>query len=41
MPYKLKNGVYKVRCRHPGCSFNSEIKIEQKIMGMTEKDVER
>mgnify|MGYP001044571101 FL=1 len=40
MPYKLKNGIYTVRCRYPGCPFNHQMSIEQNIMGMTEKDVE-
>jgi hypothetical protein len=40
MPYRLKNGIFQIRCRYPGCSFNSQVTIEHKIMGMTEKDVE-
>jgi hypothetical protein len=40
MPYKLKNGIYTVRCRYPGCPFNHQMSIDQNIMGMTEKDVE-
>jgi len=41
MPYNLKNGIFRVRCRYPGCSFHTEVTIGHKIMGMTEKDVER
>jgi CRP-like cAMP-binding protein len=41
MPYRLKNGIFLVRCRYPGCPFNTQVTIEQKIMGMTEKDVEQ
>ena len=40
MPYKLKGGVYAVKCRHAGCSFNTRFEIDQNIMGMTEQDVE-
>jgi hypothetical protein len=41
MPYRLKNGIFQIRCRYPGCPFHSQVTIEQKIMGMTEKDVEQ
>ena len=40
MAYRLKNGVFSVRCRHQGCPFNTQIKIESNLMGATEKDVE-
>jgi hypothetical protein len=40
MPYKLKNGIYAVRCRYPRCTFHSQFEITQNIMGMTQKDVE-
>jgi hypothetical protein len=40
MPYRLKNGIYSVRCRYPRCTFHSQFEIEQNIMGMTEQDVE-
>jgi hypothetical protein len=40
MPYKLKNGIYAVRCRYPRCTFHSQFEIKQNIMGMTEQDVE-
>jgi len=40
MPYRLKNGIYAVRCRYPKCTFNSQFEIQQNIMGMTERDVE-
>ena len=40
MGFRLKNGVYSVRCRRPGCPFNTQITIETNIMGATEKDVE-
>jgi len=40
MPYRLKNGIYAVRCRYPRCTFHSQFEIDQNIMGMTEKDVE-
>ena len=40
MPYKLKNGIYSVRCRYPRCSFHTQLEISQNIAGMTQKDVE-
>ena len=40
MAFKLKNGVFAVRCRHPGCPFDTRITIETNLMGATEKDVE-
>ncbi|UCF96588.1 MAG: cyclic nucleotide-binding domain-containing protein [Spirochaetaceae bacterium] len=40
MPYRLKDGIYAVRCRYPRCTFHSQFEIKQNIMGMTEKDVE-
>jgi hypothetical protein len=40
MAFKLKNGVFSVRCRRPGCPFDTQIKIESNLMGATEKDVE-
>ena len=39
MPYRLKKGVYAVRCRHPHCPFNDRFEIDENIMGMTESDV--
>ncbi|MCG8571605.1 MAG: cyclic nucleotide-binding domain-containing protein [Spirochaetes bacterium] len=40
MAYKLKNGEFKISCRHDGCPFDFKVKIKQNIMGMTEEDVE-
>jgi hypothetical protein len=40
MPYKLKDGVYAVKCRHPHCTFDVRFEIDQMIMGITEQDVE-
>ncbi len=40
MAYKLKNGVFSVRCRYKGCPFHTQIPIEQNLMGMAEQDVE-
>ncbi len=40
MPYRLKKGVYAVRCRHPHCTFDTKLEIEQDIAGMTQADVE-
>ena len=40
MGFKLDKGVYNVRCRHPGCPFHADVKIDLSIMGETAKDVE-
>ena len=40
MGFKLEKGVYNVRCRHPGCPFHADVKIDLNIMGETAKDVE-
>ena len=40
MAYKLKNGIYAVRCRYPRCTFHSQFEIKQNIQGMTEQAVE-
>jgi hypothetical protein len=40
MPYKLKNGIYAVRCRYPRCTFNTQMEVDQNIAGMTQRDVE-
>jgi hypothetical protein len=40
MPYRLKKGVYAVRCRYPQCTFEARMEIDQNLMGMTEWDVE-
>jgi hypothetical protein len=40
MAFKMENGVYTVRCRHHGCPFHADIKIELNIMGETAQDVE-
>lgn len=40
MAYRLKNGIYSVRCHYPHCSFNERLHIDCIIMGMTEADVE-
>jgi CRP-like cAMP-binding protein len=40
MSYRLKVGVFKVRCREPGCPFFSEFVVKENIMGATEADVD-
>ncbi len=40
MGFKLEKGVYNVRCRHHGCPFHADVKIEVNIMGETARDVE-
>jgi len=40
MSFRLKEAVYKVRCREPGCTFFSEFAIKENLMGVTESDVD-
>lgn len=40
MSFRLKEGIYRVRCREPGCPFNSEFVVKENIMGATEPDVD-
>jgi hypothetical protein len=40
MSFRLKEGVFKVKCREPGCAFNSEFVVRENIMGATESDVD-
>ncbi len=41
MAFKLKDGLFRVQCKHTGCPFKSEFKVSQNIMGLAEADVER
>jgi hypothetical protein len=40
MSFKLKDATFRVRCREPGCPFNSEFTVKENIMGATEADVD-
>jgi len=40
MSFRLKDAVFKVRCREPGCPFNSDFSVKENIMGATEADVD-
>ena len=40
MSFRLKEAVYKVRCREPGCTFVSEFSVKENFMGVTEADVD-
>lgn len=40
MSFRLKEAVYKVRCRAPGCTFTSEFAIKENLMGVTEADID-
>lgn len=40
MSFRLKEAVFKVRCREPGCPFLPEIVVKENIMGATEADVD-
>ena len=40
MSFRLKEAMFKVRCREPGCSFYSEFVVRENIMGATEADVD-
>ena len=41
MAFRLKDGVFSVRCRRHGCPFDTQIKIETLLMGATQEDVAR
>ena len=40
MSFRLKEAVFKVRCREPGCPFISDFIVKENIMGATEADVD-
>ncbi len=40
MSFRLKEAVYRVRCREPGCSFVAEFSVKENFMGATEADVD-
>lgn len=40
MSFRLKDAVFKVRCREPGCPFNNDFSVKENIMGATEADVD-
>jgi len=40
MSFRLKEAVYKIRCREPGCTFTSEFRVKENLMGVTEADVD-
>lgn len=40
MVYRLKKGIFRIKCDNNNCDFNEELDINNKIMGITEEDVE-
>lgn len=40
MSFRLKEAVFKVRCREPGCPFTNDFSVKENIMGATEADVD-
>ena len=40
MGYKLKEALFRVRCREPGCPFVSDFSVKENLQGATEADVE-
>jgi len=40
MPFRLKEAVYRIKCRAPGCRFVSDCVVRENIMGATEADVD-
>ncbi|MGA2639511.1 MAG: hypothetical protein ABSG21_01255 [Spirochaetia bacterium] len=40
MSFRLKEGIFRVKCRELGCSFNTDITVKENIMGATEADVD-
>ena len=39
MAYKLRKGVYQVKCGEPRCSFDTKFEVTDNVMGMTREDV--
>jgi CRP-like cAMP-binding protein len=39
MAFKLKEAVFRVRCREPGCAFVSDFPVKENLQGATEADV--
>lgn len=40
MAYQLLKGIFRVKCNHPDCPFDAQLKVNRKIMGVTQEDVE-
>jgi hypothetical protein len=40
MSFKLKEVIFRVRCRAPGCPFLNEIAVKENLMGVTEADID-
>ncbi len=40
MAYQLVKGIFRVKCNHPDCPFDAQLKVNRKIMGVTQEDVE-
>jgi hypothetical protein len=39
MAFKLKEAMFRVRCREPGCAFVSDFLVKENLQGATEADV--
>lgn len=40
MAYRLKQALYRARCRQPGCPFVSELAVKENLMGATKADID-
>ncbi len=40
MAYQLVKGIFRVKCNHPDCPFDATLRVNRKIMGVTQEDVE-
>ena len=40
MSFRLKEAVYRIKCKAPGCRFVSDFSVRDNIMGATERDVD-
>ena len=40
MAFKLKEALFRVRCREPGCPFVSDFLVKENLQGATEADVD-
>lgn len=40
MAFRLKEVVFRIRCREPGCPFTSDFAVKENIMAATQEDVD-
>ena len=40
MLYQMRDGMYQVRCRYPGCAFTTRLVLKEPILGESERELE-